>query len=186
MRLSASFLTLISLLLLQLQAHAGPALDRDVINRWAASMEEFKGWDDESLDEDEDIDFDFDPTHAELPDFEASMTKMARENPEARRIVRRHGFTPEQWGNAGARIMRAYGAMMMGEEAPEMDREMQAQMRELENNPHISEQQKQMIRQQMQAASGMMRQMTDAPEADVRAVRANRARLDQVFAEDQD
>ena len=173
---------LLALLLLSTAGHARN-LDADTIDRWAASMEEFKGWDDRSLDEDEDIDMDM---NMEDPlDFETSMARAARENPEMRRIIRRHGFSNgDEWANVGSRIMRAYSAIMMDQEAPEMDREMQQQMRELENNPNISEQQKAMIRQQMQAAQGMMQQMSDAPAEDIQAVRANRGRLSQVFEDD--
>lgn len=161
----------------------GQSLDGDTINRWANTMEELKGLDDERLDRDHGADMDMD---MENPmDFEAAMAQSARENREVRRIIQRHGFrNGDEWANVGGRVTRAYSAMMMEQQAPEMDQEMQQQMRELENNPNIPEQQKAMIRQQMQAAQGMMQQMSDAPEEDIQAVRANRARLDQVFEDD--
>jgi len=152
MKLSVYFVTLM-LLLVSLTARAELALNQDVIDRWAAVMEEFRSWDDKQLAEHDD--FDFDPGSKTFPDLETSMVRAARENRKVRNLLDRYGFSPEDWGNVGTRIMQAYSALLMGEQAPAMDSQMQQQMRELDNNPHLSDQQKQMFRQQMQAASSM-------------------------------
>ncbi len=177
----SGYMVALLLLLSSLLAHAELALNQDVINRWVAVVEELQSWDDESLEYD---DFQFDPGEKTIPDLESSMVRAAKENRKVRSLLERYGFSAQDWGSIGTRIIQAYSALLMGEQAPEMDSQMQQQMRELENNPHLSDQQKQMFRQQMQAATGMMRQMKDAPEADVAAVRSNRTRLDTVFSDD--
>jgi hypothetical protein len=159
--------------------HAQQPLDRGTINRWADSMLEIQRWSENQPDMDDGFD-DSDPFN-----FESSLALAARQHGEIRRIIGRHGFSSgDQWAAVGSRIMNAYSAMHMDEESPEFQREMQQAIREIDQNPHLSAEQKEMMRNQMQMAMGMMTQMADAPAADVAAVRANRAKLDQVFDDD--
>lgn len=175
---------LIPLMIVLLSAGQAQAqtLDSDTIDRWVTTMQEMKAFENE-LSEEDAIDMDMD---MEDPmDIEQSMARAAEQSEKVRRTINRHGFTDgAEWAAIGSRIMRAYGAMMMQEQAPEMDRQLQQQMQAIENNPNIPEQQKAMMRQQMQASQGMMQQMTDAPQADIDAVQASRERLGQIFEDD--
>lgn len=158
--------------------YAQDRLDGPTIQRWADSMAELQAWG-EDLDDDDDLEID-DPM-----DFERSLAQAAREHAEVRRIVARHGFRDgDHWAGVGGRIMNAYWALMMQDEAPEMHSEMQRQIEEIEQNPHLSREQKEMMRNQMEQAMGMMGRLAEAPPADIAAVRANRERLDRLFEDE--
>lgn len=160
------------------------ALDSGTINRWADSMEEIQEWGETQDDFDDGLGDDIDDPGDPM-DFENSFAEAARRHAEVRRIISRHGFSNgDAWASIGARILNAYGSMRMGEEAPGHRRELEQQLREIDNSPHLTPQQKQMMRQQMEQAMMMMDEMSDAPPQDVAAVRANRARLSRLFEDE--
>lgn len=87
-------------------------------------------------------------------------------------VVREHGFAnPEQWGVTGDRIFRAWSALEMGEQSGQMNQEMARAMEEINNNPNMSEAQKQQMREMMGGAMSAMDHAAKAPEADKQAVR---------------
>ena len=165
-----------ALLLLALPAFA-QELDRSTVNRWAASMEELESWGDRQGDLDEDY------TRAEDPtDFQSALSRIAQQDREIQGIIERHGFTDSgEWAAVGAKIFNAYMALQMREQEPDMQREFQQQLDAIDENPHISDEQRQQLRAQMEAMMSMMSGMFTAPEADITAVEANRARLDQLL-----
>ena len=163
----------VTLLLVGALLHAQQPLDRGTINRWADSMEEVQRWGESRID--------LDGGDASM-DFAASFARAAREHAEVRRIIARHGFpSGDQWAQTGSRIMHAYGAMKMDAYAPAMEREMRQQLEEIERMPHLTPEQRQMMRQQIEQAMGFVQESSDAPAEDVAAVRANRQRLDRLF-----
>lgn len=88
------------------------------------------------------------------------------------RVVKQHGFSgPEQWGQTGDRILRAWSAIEMGKNAGQMNQEMEKAMAQIENNPNMSEAQKQQMREMMGGAKSAMDSAANAPEADKQAVR---------------
>ena len=86
-------------------------------------------------------------------------------------IVQQHGFaSAETWGKAGDRIFQAWSALEMGEHSGQMNQEMAKAMEQINNNPNMSEAQKQQMRAMMGGATSAMEQAANAPEADKRAV----------------
>ena len=160
---------------------AGPALalDDDAINNWVDSMEALQTWSEEEGVDDEPI---ADGTPGDA-DFEQMLAEAAREYPEAEDIIRDNGFSgADDWANTGSRILNAWMALEASEEAPRMEEEMERQMREIEDNPHISDEQREMMKEQMEQARGMIQGMTeDVPEGDKEAVERNRDRLSAVM-----
>ncbi len=181
MKTITRYSTLLVLLLLAGTVSAQQALDRATVNRWADSMLEIQRWADAQPDSMFDDDFDDeDPFN-----FEASLARSVQQYGEVRRIVNRHGFSNgDQWASVGSRIMNAYFAIQMELESPEMNREMQEALREIDASPHLTPEQKAMMRAQIQQGMQMVEQMASAPPADIAAVRANKAKLDQVFDDD--
>lgn len=87
-------------------------------------------------------------------------------------VVQQHGFSsPEEWGKTGDRIFQAWSALEMGEQSGQMNQEMAKAMEEINNNPNMSEAQKQQMREMMGGAMSAYEQAANAPEEDKRAVR---------------
>lgn len=91
---------------------------------------------------------------------------------EFEEIAEDHGFSsPEEWGEVGDRVLKAFMAASMDANAREMQAQMEETLRELENNPDISPEQKQMMRDSMGSGMAQFKAMTDAPAADIEAVK---------------
>lgn len=94
---------------------------------------------------------------------------------DLKKAVQQHGFSsPEQWGETGDRIFRAWSALemgSMGQQSAQMNEEMARAMEQIENNPNMSEAQKQQMRSMMGGAMSAMDNAANAPEADKNAVR---------------
>ncbi len=165
-----------ALLLLVSPAFAGD-LDSQTVNNWADSMQELEEWGDRQGEMDDDY------TDVDDPgDFQSALSRMAEQDREIERIIERHGFSDgAEWAETGSRIFNAYLAVEVREQEPEMQREFQQQIEEIEANPHLSDEQKQQMRSQMEQMMGMMGEIFTAPEADMAAVEANKSRLDELF-----
>ncbi|MGM0451345.1 MAG: hypothetical protein ACQERE_10970 [Pseudomonadota bacterium] len=100
-------------------------------------------------------------------------------------VVSEHGFDrPEDWADTGDRIMRAVAAMeLKGQEQEDVQAEMDEMMKQMENNPNVSEQQRERMRQQMEQAMAGMKAMADAPQEDIEAVRPYRDQIRQAMDE---
>ena len=94
-------------------------------------------------------------------------------------MVSEHGFKrPEDWADTSDRIMRALTAMELKKHnQDDVQAEMSTMMEQMKNNPNISKEQRKRMRQQMEQAMAGMKAMTDAPEADIKAVRPYRDRI---------
>lgn len=109
--------------------------------------------------------------------FSSSVEKMKghRMYDDLKKAVQQHGFSsPEQWGETGDRIFRAWSALEMGQmdqQPSQMNQEMARAMEQIENNPNMSEAQKQQMRNMMGGAKSAMENAANAPEADKQAVR---------------
>lgn len=103
------------------------------------------------------------------------------------RLVRQHGFSGvDDWASVGDRVMRAALALNLEGHAPVMDDEMAQAMREIQENPHLSEEMKQDMIQAMQDSVAMMAEFEDAPEADKNAVRPYLDELLHVWEDEDD
>jgi hypothetical protein len=87
-------------------------------------------------------------------------------------LVQNHGFNSlEDWAATGDRIFQAWMAIEMEQQNPAARQEMDAAMAEIENNPNMTAEQKAQMRAMMQSAMGAMESASNAPPADVKAVR---------------
>ena len=184
MRQLATIFTAIALVLAAVSVSASD-LDSDTIDNWASTMEDIEVWAQENQISDEDMVDPDDPTN-----LESSMARAVDNHEGMQDIITSHGFSDgDEWASTGARIVNAYGAVVMEEDQAgsydDMQEQMEAQMQQLEQDPNISDEQLAMIREQMDNALAMMQQMSEAPEGDKQAVRDNRARLDSVFEQQQ-
>lgn len=148
----------------------------------------------------ETLEDDFDKLNQELPDaddgsempdfssiFSDSVAKMRGHEAYDRmeEIVEDHGFdSMEEWGATGDRVFQAWMAVEMEEQHPEMAREMAAAMDQINNNPNLSEAQKEQMRAMMGGATAAMENARNAPEADKEAVRPHMDELRTVTKSD--
>lgn len=175
-RLHPILLTLICLLSLSaLTAHAETLTDQ-TIRSFINSLETLQGMEEEFEELTDDLATGEDA--GEMPDlsriFSSSVEQMKGHDMhnQLEDVVQQHGFTStEQWGRIGDRIFHAWSALEMGDQSGDMNREMASAMEEINNNPHMSEAQKQQMRQMMGGAMSAFEQAANAPEADKRAVR---------------
>ena len=175
-RLHPVLLTVVCLLALSpLLAHAEPLTDQK-IRSFISSLEQLQGMEDEFEELNEDLATEEDA--AEMPDmsrlFSSSVEKMKGHEMHDRleKVVHQHGFDgTEQWGRIGDRIFHAWSALEMGEQSGQVDQEMAKAMAEIDNNPNMSEAQKQQMREMMGGAMSAYKQAANAPEADKQAVR---------------
>lgn len=93
-------------------------------------------------------------------------------------MVENHGFdSAEEWASVGDRVFHAMMAIEMTESNPGMNQEMADAMAEIDNNSSLSAEQKAQMKAMMSGAMGMVQTASDAPEADVKAVRPHMAEL---------
>ncbi|MFN2361864.1 MAG: hypothetical protein ABR522_12395 [Marinobacter sp.] len=168
-------------------AHAESLTD-DTIRSFISSLEELQTMEDEFSELTEDLSAEEDT--AEMPDmsriFSSSVEQMKGHDMynEIEDVVQQHGFSSaEQWGKTGDRIFHAWSALEMGEQSGEMNQEMAKAMEEIDNNPNMSEAQKQQMREMMGGAMTAFEQAANAPEADQQAVRPHMDTLRAVTSE---
>lgn len=158
------------------------ALDDSTIDQWLGSMSELQEW----AAQHDDLDDDFEsPDHIDDMDFEAMLADSAREHEEIQSIIRRHGYSDEdEWAGVGGRIFRA----MMASETrmtPEHEREMEEALREIDEHPQLSDEQKtrmrEQIEQQMEAFAGLFE---DVPDEDIEAVQRRRDAIMEIMDAD--
>lgn len=93
-------------------------------------------------------------------------------------MVENHGFdSPEQWALVGDRVFHAMMAIEMKGENPNMSQDMADAMAEIENNPDMTAEQKAQMKAMMSGAMGMVKSATNAPQADINAVRPHMGAL---------
>ncbi len=174
-----TIITLIMTLVLAIPAVARDVLDRTTIERWMQSMEALETWATENNIED---DLYNDDDMLDL-DFQRIYRDAVRKYPQVEPIVRRHGFRDgQQWADISARVMQAFLSLEMKEGQGEMDAMMAQALMELERNPNLDPEQREMIRQQLGAGQQLMQGLqADVPEADLRAVESMRPQLRQLM-----
>ncbi len=97
-------------------------------------------------------------------------------------IAKANGFdNAEEYGRVGDKVFHAMMASEMGGKATEMQAEMARAMEEIERNPNMSATQKKQMQDMMRGSMGMMESVTDAPEADIRALRPHMNELRRVM-----
>ncbi|NMT62962.1 hypothetical protein [Marinobacter orientalis] len=184
-------LALVCLLLLTPLAANAETLTDQTIRSFISSLEALQDMEEE-FDELTD-DLSAEEEAAEMPDmsrlFSSSVEKRKGHDAYNRMedVVQQHGFSSaEDWGRTGDRIFRAWSALEMGEQSGEANREMARAMEEINNNPNMSEAQKQQMREMMGGAMSAYEQAANAPEEGKRAVRPHMDALRSVTSEDGD
>jgi hypothetical protein len=172
-----------ALFALSLAAHAA-GLTQDSLDRWMAAAAEGEAWSD-AHPEAEEFGGHITPQGGSLRE---QMIQAVNEHPEASRILRRHGFNSEQWADTTIKVMNAYSALEFdasGTDAQSMQSGLAEALAELEKNPNIPAEQKQMLRQQLAQSQAFMGELDNqAPEADKALVKRNKARLDRLFEQE--
>ncbi|TYC55364.1 hypothetical protein FMN52_16955 [Marinobacter sp. BW6] len=118
------------------------------------------------------------PNDGSMPDFSSMLSDSLSELEghqaygQLEDLVQDHGFSNlEEWASTGDRIIQAWMAIEMEQQNPAARQEMNAAMAEIENSPHMTAEQKAQMRAMMQSAMGAMETASNAPPADVEAVR---------------
>ncbi len=173
------------LLLVAGLAHAQAPLTASQIDRWIDTVRDLEAWSDQ-IDEDI-LDAYEDEGEEGMPDLEAVYRNLARSEAEVQTIIRRHGFDDgDQWANIGSRIAQAFMALEMGDMQAEYEESIQETMREIEQSPHLTDEQKAMMMEQMRSAQGHLQaQIDQASEEDMRAVSQKRRELRRLFEFDE-
>ena len=153
-------------------------LTDQTIRSFISSLETLQGMENEFDAMKEDFPAEKGGRGTEMPDmsriFSSSIERMKGHDMYNRLedVVEQHGFAnPEAWAKTGDRVFQAWSALEMGEQSGEMNQEMAKAMEEINNNPHMSEAQKQQMRDMMGGAMSAMETASKAPEADKRALR---------------
>ena len=153
-------------------------LTDQTIRSFISSLETLQGMENEFDAMKEDFPAEKGGRGTEMPDmsriFSSSIERMKGHDMYNRLedVVEQHGFAnPEAWAKTGDRIFQAWSALEMGEQSGEMNQEMAKAMEKINNNPHMSEAQKQQMRDMMGGAMSAMETASKAPEADKRALR---------------
>ncbi|GAB7081709.1 hypothetical protein [Megalodesulfovibrio paquesii] len=107
---------------------------------------------------------------------------LAATQPKALAVLQKHGFTAERWGAVAEQIMQAYTSLKLGPEGANARAQIQSSLTQLEQQPGLSAEDKQLIRQQMQESLRQMDQMAEeSSKADQETVRPFLSKLDAVF-----
>lgn len=100
-------------------------------------------------------------------------------------IVEDNGFdSADDWGKTGDRVFRAWMAIEMQGQSSAAHQEVANAMAEIDSNPSLSAEQKAQMKAMMQGAMSMMEQASDAPDADIQALRPHMEELRRVTDED--
>jgi hypothetical protein len=158
-------------------AHAQRALDRDTVTRWIAAAQEVQAWAEEQDDADLMDELSDDDGIPHFARIERGYSELYESEPRVRSAARGQGFrSADEWGNISARI--TMGLMHLGRTDHGLDEEIAQAMREMEEDPDITPQMRDMIRQQMQQAMGNLDRMTEGvQEADLPILREMQSEL---------
>ncbi|MGK0261366.1 MAG: hypothetical protein ACI96M_004826 [Candidatus Azotimanducaceae bacterium] len=93
-------------------------------------------------------------------------------------VIRTQGFgDTTEWALFGDRVMRAFAALKMSGQEPQLDAHMAKAMKELEGSG-MSDAQKKMIQEMMQSAGKVVNSFQNVPDADKDAVRPHLSALE--------
>lgn len=169
-------------------AHA-QTLTPEAVDRWMTSMADVQEWA-ERNDVDDPVPQSEGGQGPQLPDFRAALQQLGPEADELDGLVREHGFDgAADWADTSNRVMRAFMAAMMEGQAGQMDAGLQEAIRQIENDPNLTDEQRAAMRAQIESQAGAVSQMmglvSDVPAEDVQAVEARLDRLQAFFDESQ-
>jgi len=172
---TAAITTLFTLLALFSAGAQAQSLSDQTISSFIDSLKAAEQLEPEFEDLSNDMDSQSDGT---MPDFSRIFSDSLKELEghqaygQLEDLVQDHGFgSLEEWAATGDRIFQAWMAIEMEQQSPAAQEEMSAAMAEIENNPNMTAQQKAQMRAMMEGAMGAMQSASNAPPADIKAVR---------------
>jgi hypothetical protein len=172
---TAAITTLFTLLALFSAGAQAQSLSDQTISSFIDSLKAAEQLEPEFEDLSDDMDSQNDGT---MPDFSRIFSDSLKELEghqaygQLEDLVQNHGFNSlEDWAATGDRIFQAWMAIEMEQQNPAAQQEMSAAMAEIENNPNMTAQQKAQMRAMMEGAMGAMQSASNAPPADIKAVR---------------
>ncbi len=171
------------LLLITPSAFAEQPLTSSLIQQWLNSIDSIQQWAEQQEGLDDNM--------SDLPSDEAfsvesmiAQLKGANLYGEAKSIMRDNGFdSPEQWADIQMRIVKAMVALEMEKENVNID--IQAQIDQINSNPSIPDDQKEMMINMMQSSMKMMESMSNASEADKSAIKPYLSQIKQKLESDE-
>ena len=177
-------------------AQAAGALTGDSISRWVSSMDELRPWGDKHSAVLKEEDFETKrptvnpmqpPTDDELEAIRSPFSRAvaaaraAGLSGELSSIIGSYGFSLNEWGATGDRIVRAYMALQM-QNTPDLRAQMDQSIAQLGTRSDISEEQKEAMIASLTRTVEMYEVLSVAPTADIDAVRARKSLLDESFS----
>lgn len=163
------------------------------IDRWVGAMEDLDAWAEEAGLERED----FATEDDEKPDFSIVLDRLGEHRAGFERVLSEHGFDDASaWADVSNRITAAYMTMMWEDGAEEraaarseMQDGMQEQLRRIEEDPDLSDEQKTQLIEQIEEITRMYESDdasdilgVEASDDDIAAVRERTELLDQLFS----
>jgi hypothetical protein len=179
MRKITAYVSGMALLLFVFVAQASsPALTDAQIRGFIASMPDIQALGDQYPDIGDDEDDDDDVNFASP--ISSGIAKLRGHEAYAplTRLVKQHGFSsPEQWGLVGDRVIRAFLATTMDETSASSRAQMAETLRQIDDNPGLSAEQKADMKQMMSGGMSFMQSLDKVPAADIKAIRPHLAEL---------
>jgi len=87
-------------------------------------------------------------------------------------LVQDNGFSDiSEWAATGDRIYGAWIALEISNQSPKFREEMENMLAEVEKNPHITAEQKALMRDSVKTSLSQMQQATEIPSADIEAIK---------------
>jgi len=178
-------------LLLPISAYAASLTDAQV-RKFVSSWSDVTTLLDDAYDESEDAyGDDFDAHHDDDLSPSTMMSDMVEQirgqavYSQLRRLVRQHGFSGvDEWAQVGDRVMRAAFAIQLGDHAATMEEEMTRALKDIDENPHLTEEMKQDMKAAMAQSVAAMAELAATPEADKNAVLPHMDELEQMWGHD--
>ncbi len=177
--------------LLPVAAYASSLTDAQV-KKFVSSWNDVTTLLDDAYDESEDLygdDLDADNgDDLSLSTMMSDMVALIRGEPvysQLRRLVRQHGFSSvNDWAQVGDKVMRAAFAIQLGDHAANMEKEMARALKDIDENPHLTEETKQDMKAAWKSNAAAMAELAATPEADKNAVRPHMGELEQMWGHD--
>lgn len=168
-------------------AAAADSLSGSDIENFIDSLVELNSMEDEFADLELDMERQADENEVNMPDFEhlisGSISKI-EDHPsfdKFRDVIEDNGFdSPDEWGETGDRIFRAWMAIEMESQSATVNADIAEALKEIDSNPHMTQAQKDQMKAMMSGAMSAMEQASNAPAEDIEALRPHLGRLREV------
>lgn len=93
-------------------------------------------------------------------------------------VAAKHGFSGlEHWARVGDKVFKAFLALEMEQQRPQLQAQAAEQLREIEQNPHLTPEQREQLKHMLSSSMQFMESLAQAPASDMEAVRPHLAEL---------